>query len=152
MGTGYARYYGDIYEHTVVCERALGKPLPPGAHVHHVDGNILNNSPRNLVICENNSYHKLLHIRAEVVRLGGNPNTERVCPVCGVVLPLDQFWHRSSGRRIPGCKSCVVKRTRDWRSRNRSRGLCACGKPVAMSGQTKRCVICRQQLRKERWA
>ena len=51
------------YEHIVVAERALGKPLPKGAVVHHVDGQQWNNEPSNLVICPDQAYHMLLHRR-----------------------------------------------------------------------------------------
>jgi len=51
------------YEHILVAEKALGKPLPPGAEVHHLDENRRNNKPNNLVICPSRAYHKLLHMR-----------------------------------------------------------------------------------------
>lgn len=50
-------------EHTFIAEQALGKRLPPGALVHHVDGDELNNDPANLVICPDRGYHNLLHKR-----------------------------------------------------------------------------------------
>ena len=62
------------YEHVLVAERALGRPLPKGAVVHHIDGNGHNNSPNNLVICPSQEYHGLLHIRQRAMDVCGNPN------------------------------------------------------------------------------
>jgi hypothetical protein len=54
---------GYVYEHILVAESVLGHSLPAGAVVHHVDGNKHNNAPGNLVICEDDAYHRLLHTR-----------------------------------------------------------------------------------------
>lgn len=62
------------YEHRIVAQRALGRPLPPKAEVHHVDENLLNNDPSNLVICPNHGYHALLHMRARALQESGNAN------------------------------------------------------------------------------
>lgn len=67
--------------HTVIAERALGRPLPPGAEVHHVDGDKRNNNPTNLVICPDRAYHFLLHIRTRAMEACGNPNW-RKCRYC----------------------------------------------------------------------
>lgn len=61
------RYRG---EHVVMAEKALGRPLPPGAEVHHMDRDRTNNntkSPWNLVICPDHAYHLLLHRRARML-------------------------------------------------------------------------------------
>ena len=54
---------GYVQEHILVAEEVLGKPLPPKTVVHHVNGDIADNRKENLVICENQAYHLLLHRR-----------------------------------------------------------------------------------------
>ena len=49
--------------HVLRAEKALGHPLPKGAVVHHVDGDVGNPNAR-LVICQDQAYHLLLHRRA----------------------------------------------------------------------------------------
>jgi HNH endonuclease len=65
----------------VVAEKALGKPLPKGAVVHHIDENPLNNTPTNLVICPNASYHRLLHYRMRALAACGSPDKKQ-CLFC----------------------------------------------------------------------
>lgn len=69
------------FEHILVAERALGRRLPPGAVVHHVDEDPSNNTPTNLVICPDKAYHKLLHVRQDAMNACGNPNW-RKCKHC----------------------------------------------------------------------
>lgn len=63
-----ANSVGYVYEHIVIAERALGHPLPDGAVVHHFDENKSNNGNGNLVICQDEAYHHLLHARQRAVR------------------------------------------------------------------------------------
>ena len=65
-------------EHHVVAERALGKPLPLTAVVHHW-GRL--DEPNKIVICQDHAYHKLLHVREKALRECGNANW-RKCYQC----------------------------------------------------------------------
>jgi hypothetical protein len=94
--------------HVVRAERALGHALPHGAHVHHADGSKSDTAP--LVICQDQAYHRLLHVRTKTVKAGGNPNTEKLCGDCHTVKPFAAFTvmraDLSNGRR-PICRDCA---------------------------------------------
>lgn len=67
--------------HVEVAERAVGHPLPSGAIIHHIDGNKLNNSPENLVVCPDDAYHLLIHQRTRALDACGNANWAK-CWIC----------------------------------------------------------------------
>jgi hypothetical protein len=72
---------GYVYEHTLVAEKALGKYLPPQAVVHHFNKIRNDNSKGNLIICENNAYHRIIHARQNRIALldtlAGNARSRR---------------------------------------------------------------------------
>lgn len=70
------------FEHILIVERALGKPLRKGVQVHHVDENKANNENGNLVACDSPAYHKLLHRRQRALDACGDANAHR-CGICG---------------------------------------------------------------------
>ena len=72
---------GFVHKHRLVAEKALGRFLPPGVEVHHVDERGNNNANSNLVICQDSEYHKLLHTRMRALAICGNPNW-RKCRYC----------------------------------------------------------------------
>lgn len=98
-------------EHVLVAERAFGKRLPPGVEVHHVDGDRAHNINRNLVICQDKAFHRLLHARTRIVRAGGNPNTDRICCECKRLQRQDEFC--GAGNQ---CRACNAERTKAYRT------------------------------------
>ena len=95
--------------HVTIAEGALGHSLPVGAEVHHVDENKSNNRNSNLVICQDHAYHSLLHVRARVLRAGGDPNTQRICADCKRLVSIRLIV------TLNQCRNC--KRMRDRRGR-----------------------------------
>lgn len=107
---GYVRL-SEGYEHRVVAEKALGKPLPPGAVIHHVDGDKANNAPSNLVICPNQAYHGILHQNRRVLDGGGEIGKHLPCSKCKGVFLLKEF--SANKRRTERlCKSSICKKMR----------------------------------------
>lgn len=72
---------GYVFDHILVAEKALGKPIPKGSDVHHVNEIKSDNANTNLVVCQDRAYHFLLHQRARALRECGNPNW-RKCRYC----------------------------------------------------------------------
>ena len=86
-----------LMEHRIVAEKALGKKLPNTAYVHHVDENRKNNVNTNLVICNDNAYHKLLHQRMRALRICGHANW-RKCEICKCYDDPKNLYLRPSGK------------------------------------------------------
>lgn len=105
---GYKRTWdktNNVFLHRKIAEQALGRKLPRSVIVHHVDGNPLNNENNNLVICENDAYHKLLHIRAEALACCGDANKRR-CSICRNYDNVESL--QKAGRRMYH-KECYSK-------------------------------------------
>lgn len=72
-----------VYEHILVAERVLGHLLPSQAVIHHVNEDTSDNRTENLVICEDQRYHMLLHIRLRAFKACGNAGF-RKCTICKI--------------------------------------------------------------------
>ncbi len=70
----------EVCEHTLIAEKALGKKLPKGVVVHHVNEIKTDNRNSNLLICTI-TYHRLIHTRIEALKESGNANHRR-CYLC----------------------------------------------------------------------
>ena len=76
-----ADHNGYVLEHILIAEKALGKPLPPGSQVHHHNEIKTDNSRGNIVVCQDEAYHKLLHRRKRALIICGHAS-HRKCSVC----------------------------------------------------------------------
>ncbi len=94
---------GRVYEHILVAERALGYFLREPHQVHHVNEDRSDNRPCNLVICEDQSYHFILHIRQRIVNAGGDPNKQKICMRCHLMQVFDAFYPDRAGLGYAGC-------------------------------------------------
>lgn len=85
-------------EHRVIAEKALGKPIPKGVHVHHMNYDKTDNhTPWNLVVCTA-AYHRLIHQRTDALAASGNANW-RKCNICHLYddpKNMCEKLHRSS--------------------------------------------------------
>jgi len=68
---------GYVFDHILIAEKALGKPILRIHHIHHFP-----KAPSGqLIICQNQAYHSLLHRRYRSLMACGNPDF-RKCPFC----------------------------------------------------------------------
>jgi hypothetical protein len=89
---------GLVYEHVLIASDVLGKSLPLGAVVHHIDGDKTNNSKNNLIICQNERYHQLIHRRTEAYKSSGHVNWRR-CRRCKVYDHPDNMTRERARNR-----------------------------------------------------
>ncbi len=105
-------------EHIVIAEKALGHKLPTGAVVHHWDENPSNNSSENLLICQDNAYHRLIHARMSRIKDTGSLDLKRCC-ACKQIKPLTEFNHHKSksswSRKNYECRVCSSAKNKSWR-------------------------------------
>lgn len=108
--------------HVTLAEKALGKPLPKGAVVHHVDQNPSNNEPTNLVVCPDRAYHQLIHQRMRAYECVGNSNYLK-CKYCkqyddpgNLKCPRPSLgWHDKCER--------AARKSRYWREKELKNAL-----------------------------
>lgn len=112
---------GYIYEHILIAEKAFGKPLPLGAEVHHVNVNPGDNkTPGNLVICESDAYHKLLHQRTRALKACGHANWLK-CKYCKRYDKPENIYKYKTEQGYH--RSCKGERDIVWRTAKKAK-LC----------------------------
>lgn len=118
LGGGYPATYlpdhphankrGYVFDHVLVASKALGKALPPTAVVHHLNEDKTDSSNRNLVLCEDNRYHLMLHQRRRSFLACGHAEW-RICIRCGTYAPTADLRVHSRGSFVHriniGCRA-----------------------------------------------
>lgn len=108
---------GYVREHVLMAEKALGKPLPQGAIVHHVNGREADNTRGNHVICQDRAYHKLLHQRTRAFNACGHANW-RKCRYCKRYSHPDKVTISGTAAYH---KSCRNEKQRLWHHERKRR-------------------------------
>lgn len=86
------------FEHRVIMEALLGRPLKRSEEVHHIDGCPWNNDPGNLRILTNGE-HRKIHTKPHW------DSTGKDCPSCNKFLPLTEFF-TLKGKPTSYCREC----------------------------------------------
>lgn len=85
---GYLRRsHGGKYKHQLVWEEING-PTPPGMHIHHINGDRLDNRIENLSLVSN-SEHQRLHAGWKLQ----DGIWFRPCSLCGKLKSYDEYYH-----------------------------------------------------------
>ena len=108
---------GYVLEHVLVASKALGRKVPDGAIVHHTNGNRTDNRSRNLVICDNRSYHRILHRREQALNNCGDADWRR-CGYCSQWDAPKNLYIPSSGSG-PRHVSCSTNYLREYKAKKK---------------------------------
>lgn len=110
------RGYKATYLHVYVAEKVLGRSLK-GHVVHHINEDITDNRPENLLVMENRGEHVLLHAKATLRSRGGSWGISKYCGGCDKVKVVEDF--HASSVRVDGvqseCKVCNQRRRSEYR-------------------------------------
>jgi hypothetical protein len=86
-----AHINGYVYEHIIVAEEKLGRPLEPGELPHHLNGDKADNRPENIEVLPSRLHHGAAHRKRTDLRVPGeaNPTISCACGCGGLFLKYD---------------------------------------------------------------
>ena len=114
-GQGYRKVRGTNNSRHVVAA-VLGKDIPYGVEIHHVNGNVRDDSNTNLVVCPDMHYHALLHRRTRALDACGNPDY-RPCSFCKKYDAVENLTETRPESPRYHHKACATAYMRKVRSR-----------------------------------
>lgn len=90
-----SRPHPDVYRS--IASKALGRPLPPGAVVHHINGDPYDNELDNLVVFSSQSAHMMAHhyLRREAAGIRHLYSLEQLLSFAGEQI----IWINKAGRQ-----------------------------------------------------
>jgi len=94
---------GWVYEHIVIAEEDIGRPLREDEDVHHLDLNKANNAPKNLLVLTK-SQHGKLHRWLSSIKYVKTSFEDKRCEVCAKPLMLKQKNYCSVSCTLAGYK------------------------------------------------
>jgi len=101
-----------VREHRQIVEKVLGKPLPKGSVIHHIDENRMNNANNNLVLCPSYGYHRQIHMRMDALRATGHADW-RKCPYCHQYDSPENMVHEKVRSVHRLCRNLSKKQSRN---------------------------------------
>lgn len=110
----HPRAYADgyVFEHVLIAEKALGKPLPQPTRIHHW-GSLIEN--RKIVICNDGGYHAVLHRRTTALKECSHAHWKK-CWICKKYdKPENLLFCRNSFRH----RMCGINHCKEYRRRRK---------------------------------
>jgi len=92
---------GYAYEHRIVMQKKIGRPLKKSELIHHIDGDRQNNKPGNLELCASIAHHKVEHRTTIGRRMPGERNPMILCK-CGCGEKLKKYDSVNRPRKFIG--------------------------------------------------
>lgn len=110
---------GFVYEHILVAEHHLGRPLESGEIVHHENGLPFDNRFENLHILSGQSEHAKLHSRERAIAQGiADPVNFKRCRTCKEIKLRSEFspsCSKGKPQLNSQCKPCAAAWQREYK-------------------------------------